>query len=39
MVQEEREMATISMNVNGKAVNGEAEDRTLLVEFIRETSD
>ena len=29
-------MATISMNVNGKAVNGEAEDRTLLVEFIRE---
>lgn len=29
-------MASISMSVNGKAVEGEVEDRTLLVEFIRE---
>jgi carbon-monoxide dehydrogenase small subunit len=29
-------MASISMTVNGKAVKGEVEDRTLLVEFIRE---
>ncbi len=29
-------MTSISMTVNGKAVKGEVEDRTLLVEFIRE---
>jgi len=29
-------MTTINMTVNGKAVSGEVEDRTLLVEFIRE---
>ncbi len=29
-------MASISMTVNGKTVGGEVEDRTLLVEFIRE---
>ena len=29
-------MANISMKVNGKQVSGEAEDRTLLVQFIRE---
>lgn len=29
-------MATVSMNVNGKAVSGDVEDRTLLVQFIRE---
>lgn len=29
-------MASISLEVNGKAVSGEVEDRTLLVEFIRE---
>ena len=28
-------MASISMTVNGRAVSGEAEDRTLLVEFLR----
>ncbi len=27
----------VSMTVNGKAVNGEVEERTLLVEFIRNT--
>ncbi len=30
-------MATVSMTVNGKAVSANAEDRTLLVEFLRET--
>ncbi|NKB33740.1 MAG: 2Fe-2S iron-sulfur cluster binding domain-containing protein [Pseudomonadales bacterium] len=29
-------MQTVSMNVNGKSVSGEVEDRTLLVEFLRE---
>ena len=29
-------MVNISMTVNGKAVSAEVEDRTLLVEFIRE---
>jgi carbon-monoxide dehydrogenase small subunit len=29
-------MAKISMTVNGRAVSGEAEDRTLLVHFLRE---
>ncbi len=29
-------MQTVSMNVNGQAVSGEVEDRTLLVEFLRE---
>lgn len=29
-------MTSISMTVNGKQVSGEVEDRTLLVEFIRE---
>ena len=29
-------MPTVSMTVNGQAVSGEIEDRTLLVEFIRE---
>ena len=29
-------MTSISMTVNGKTVGGEVEDRTLLVEFIRE---
>lgn len=29
-------MTTINMTVNGKAVSGDVEDRTLLVEFIRE---
>ena len=29
-------MATVSMTVNGQAVSGEVEDRTLLVQFIRE---
>ncbi|MEM7744419.1 MAG: (2Fe-2S)-binding protein [Pseudomonadota bacterium] len=29
-------MATVSMTVNGKAVSGEAEGRTLLVQFLRE---
>ncbi|MFK5980697.1 MAG: (2Fe-2S)-binding protein [Rhizobiaceae bacterium] len=29
-------MTTINMTVNGKAVSGNVEDRTLLVEFIRE---
>lgn len=28
---------TVSMTVNGKAVSGEVEGRTLLVQFIRET--
>ena len=28
--------ANVSMNVNGAAVSGEVEDRTLLVEFLRE---
>ncbi|MBW8638043.1 (2Fe-2S)-binding protein [Hoeflea sp. WL0058] len=28
-------MASISMTVNGRTVSGEAEDRTLLVEFLR----
>lgn len=29
-------MATVSMTVNGESVSGEVEDRTLLVQFIRE---
>ena len=29
-------MPTVSMTVNGKAVTGEVEDRTLLVQFLRE---
>ncbi|MEM7216513.1 MAG: (2Fe-2S)-binding protein [Pseudomonadota bacterium] len=29
-------MASVSMTMNGKAVSGEVEDRTLLVQFIRE---
>ena len=29
-------MTTINMTVNGKAVSGDVEDRTLLVSFIRE---
>lgn len=29
-------MTTVSMTVNGKSVSGECEDRTLLVQFIRE---
>ncbi|MBT5267356.1 MAG: (2Fe-2S)-binding protein [Rhodospirillaceae bacterium] len=29
-------MPTVSMTVNGKAVSGEVESRTLLVQFIRE---
>ena len=29
-------MATVSMTVNGQAVSGEVEGRTLLVQFIRE---
>ena len=29
-------MPTVSMTVNGKAVSGEAEGRTLLVQFLRE---
>ena len=29
-------MASVSMTVNGKAVSGEAEGRTLLAEFLRE---
>lgn len=30
-------MATVSMTVNGKAVSADVEDRTLLVQFLRET--
>ena len=30
-------MPTLSMNVNGKEVSGEAEGRTLLVRFLRDT--
>jgi aerobic carbon-monoxide dehydrogenase small subunit len=30
-------MATVSMTVNGKAVSGNVEPRTLLVQFLRET--
>jgi len=30
-------MAKVSMTVNGKAVSGDVEDRTLLVQFLRET--
>jgi carbon-monoxide dehydrogenase small subunit len=30
-------MPTVSMNVNGKAVTGEVESRTLLVQFLRDT--
>lgn len=30
-------MPTVSMTVNGKAVSGDAEPRTLLVQFLRET--
>src|SRR5690606_33425710 len=30
-------MPTVSMTVNGKAVSGEVEPRTLLVHFLRET--
>ncbi len=29
-------MSTVSMNVNGREVSADVEDRTLLVEFIRE---
>jgi carbon-monoxide dehydrogenase small subunit len=29
-------MPTVSMTVNGQAVSGEVEDRTLLVQFLRE---
>ena len=29
-------MTTLNMTVNGKAVSGDVEDRTLLVSFIRE---
>lgn len=29
-------MANVSMTVNGRAVSGQCEDRTLLVQFIRE---
>ncbi|MBM87581.1 MAG: carbon monoxide dehydrogenase [Gammaproteobacteria bacterium] len=29
-------MLTVSLNVNGESVSGEVEDRTLLVEFLRE---
>lgn len=32
-------MTTVSMTVNGKAVSGEVEPRTLLVDFIRENLD
>ena len=30
-------MPTVNMNVNGEAVSGEVEARTLLVQFLRET--
>jgi carbon-monoxide dehydrogenase small subunit len=30
-------MATVSMTVNGKAVSGDVDPRTLLVQFLRET--
>lgn len=30
-------MATVSLTVNGRSVSGEAEPRTLLVEFLRNT--
>ena len=30
-------MVAVSMTVNGKSVSGEVENRTLLVEFLRET--
>ena len=30
-------MPTVNMNVNGEAVSGEVESRTLLVQFLRET--
>ena len=30
-------MPTVSMNVNGKAVSGEVENRTLLVQFLRDS--
>jgi len=30
-------MATVSMTVNGKTVSADVEDRTLLVQFLRET--
>jgi len=30
-------MSTVSLKVNGKAASGTVEDRTLLVEYIRET--
>ena len=30
-------MPTVSMNVNGKTVSGEVENRTLLVQFLRDT--
>lgn len=30
-------MTQVSMTVNGKAVSGDVEDRTLLVQFIRDT--
>ena len=31
-------MPTVSMKVNGKAVSGEVEARTLLVDFLRSIS-
>jgi len=34
---ENKDMATVSMTVNGKSVSADAEDRTLLVHFLRET--
>jgi aerobic carbon-monoxide dehydrogenase small subunit len=34
--EEEEEMATVSMTVNGKVVSGTIEPRTLLVQFLRE---
>jgi carbon-monoxide dehydrogenase small subunit len=32
----EDRMSTVKLTVNGKAVSGEAEDRTLLVQFLRD---
>src|SRR4051812_30234543 len=34
--REENRMPAVSMTVNGKAVSGDVEGRTLLVEFLRE---
>ena len=33
----EDDMATVKLSVNGRAVTGEIEDRTLLVDFLRNT--